>query len=643
MICHLHRDPTSKIAIIGSEVRTEWEFICPAGIDRLNYESVRRSWAPHLKIHIWSLGGLLVLFPGTDWYSIWSPSSLNRGMALQSSSSSIHPTSDNSKSFNAPKSDGYQTPSVELTAFAPFGNILNATDNSTKHLVPPRGNSQDDTVLSSDHPPVSPDTAVVDSFPDGGTRSWIVVLGSFFLLMASYGMMNSVGVFQSYLETNQLSSYSSTDVGWISSSFVFVALLLGVYIGPLFDTHGPKVLVYGGSVIFMLSLILFAECKQYWQFLLTFGVLGGIGAALVSTVAMACVPHWFEIRAGQAIGTALAGSGLGGIVFPFVMRAGFSNIGFKWTMRVLAFVVGCLCLLGSFMVRARLPRRKSSKAVIDLRCFKDLKFTFMTLSTFCKSHPVSGFRLSDTWEQISWSVRLATNWLFNSFGAAILLITRNVSDIHYRSRLLDKYECLPGCRPKRVGLLIYFWSPTYITEYQELTYIKSFGTIGRLVAGRIADRYGRLNTLAVAVVLTTLWLFILLYPFQKSVPVLYIFSCLYGLTAASFISVSPVCIRQISDTKEIGLRFGTCYSVVSFAWVIPPLLCSTLLLASIWLNAFFKNSLLVSIPITGELMQKGGPKAMIIWSGSLLVWASCLLALTRWTCLEYTWKWKVKI
>ncbi|KAI7970243.1 hypothetical protein EIK77_000245 [Talaromyces pinophilus] len=234
-------------------------------------------------------------------------------MALESPSSNIHPTSDNSKLYNSARSEDYNTQSVELADFAPFGNILNATDGSTKQPIPSRGDRQDDTVFTSDHPPVSSETAVVDSFPDGGARSWLVVMGSFFLLMASYGMMNSVGVFQSYLETNQLSSYSSTDVGWISSSFVFVALLLGVYIGPLFDSHGPKVLVYGGSVIFMLSLFLFAECKQYWQFLLSFGILGGIGAALVSTVAMACVPHWFEIRAGMAIGTALAGSGLGGI------------------------------------------------------------------------------------------------------------------------------------------------------------------------------------------------------------------------------------------------------------------------------------------------------------------------------------------
>jgi MFS family permease len=308
-------------------------------------------------------------------------------MALESSSrSAAHQTSTH-KLTDVP--DTYDIQPLELSNLDPCGFVVGAgnsnKDESSIHRASFHGSHNDhdnDHEQQSEQPPTDT-TNIVDSFPDGGTRSWLVVFGSFFLLMASYGMMNSVGVFQSYLETNQLSTYNSTDVGWIPSVFVFGTLFLGVYIGPLFDSHGPKMLVYAGSAVLMLSLFLFAECTQYWQFLLCFGVLGGIGAALVSTVAMACVPHWFQVRAGMAIGTALAGSGLGGVVFPLVLRAGFSNIGFKWTMRVLAFVVGFLCFLGSFMVRSRLPRAKTTKVVIDLRCFKDLKFTWMTFSTFC--------------------------------------------------------------------------------------------------------------------------------------------------------------------------------------------------------------------------------------------------------------------
>jgi MFS family permease len=241
-------------------------------------------------------------------------------------------------------------------------------------------------------------------FPDGGFSSWLVVLGSFFLLMASYGLMNSVGVLQSYLQTHQLSDYSSRDVGWISSVFVFVALLLGVQIGPLFDRYGPKGLAYAGSVIFVASLFLVAECTRYWHFFLCFGILGGIGAALVSTVGMACVPHWFHVRAGMAMGTAMAGSGLGGVVFPFLLKAGFGNLGYPWAIRILAFVIAGLCAFGSFLVKARLPKGKS-KATINLKCFRDMRFTWMVFGTFGKLLKIDlSVNWSDMFLQV-WSSR----------------------------------------------------------------------------------------------------------------------------------------------------------------------------------------------------------------------------------------------
>jgi MFS family permease len=69
----------------------------------------------------------------------------------------------------------------------------------------------------------------------------------------------------------------------------------------------------------------------------------------------------------------------------------------------------------------------------------------------------------------------------------------------------------------------------------------------------------------IQVALATLCLFTILYPFSHRLTALYVFSAIYGFSAGSFISLAPVCIRQISDTKEIGMKFGTCYSLVSFA------------------------------------------------------------------------------
>jgi MFS family permease len=249
----------------------------------------------------------------------------------------------------------------------------------------PTGNETENPFTFGVSTPQAETTDPYDDFPDGGTRSWLVVLGSFFLLMASYGLMNSVGVLQSYLETHQLEGYSSRDVGWISGIFVWTSLGLGVFVGPLFDAYGPKELVTAGTGIYSLSVLLMAECTLYWHFVLCFGFLAGIGAALISNVGMSCVPHWFQAKAGMAIGTAMAGSGLGGVIFPYILRGTFGSVGYKWGMRITALVVLVMCGIASFLVKSRLPRNGRLKAAFDIRCFKDARFTWMALATFCTS------------------------------------------------------------------------------------------------------------------------------------------------------------------------------------------------------------------------------------------------------------------
>ncbi|KAL2870563.1 major facilitator superfamily domain-containing protein [Aspergillus lucknowensis] len=402
-----------------------------------------------------------------------------------------------------------------------------------------------------------------DEFPDGGTRSWLVVLGSFFLLMASYGLMNSVGVLQSYLETHQLSAYSSRDVGWISGVFVFTALGLGVFVGPLFDAYGPKELVTVGSALYSLSILLTAECTHYWHFILCFGLLAGVGAALICNVGMSCIPHWFQARAGMAIGTAMAGAGLGGVVFPYILRESWARVGFKWGMRIAALVILTLCGGASFLVKARLPREGRLKAAFDIRCFKDARFTCISAATFCLELVV--FAL------IGLLPTYVVGQGFTGTSSVNLLVVLNVTN------------CL-----------------------------------GRLIAGRVADRYGRLNVLILLISLAVVQIFAILYPFSHSLAALYVFCALYGVTSGSFICLAPVCVRQISPAKEIGMRFGTFYCLVSFAT-------------------------LICIPIGGEMLEKVGARMVVAWLGGVLVLAMLLFVVARWACLDYKWNWRSKI
>ena len=94
----------------------------------------------------------------------------------------------------------------------------------------------------------SPGQAEAHGFPEGSLRAWLVVLGSFSGMTASFGVLNSAGTFQVYLSMNQLADESPSAVGWIFSLYAFLTFFCGVQIGPIFDAYGPRWLVFAGTV-----------------------------------------------------------------------------------------------------------------------------------------------------------------------------------------------------------------------------------------------------------------------------------------------------------------------------------------------------------------------------------------------------------
>ena len=92
-------------------------------------------------------------------------------------------------------------------------------------------------------------------YPEGGLRAWLVVLGSFSGMLASFGIMNTIGTFQTYLSTHQLASYSPSAIGWIFSLYVFLSFFCGVQIGPVFDAKGPRWIVVSGTVCLLAGIV----------------------------------------------------------------------------------------------------------------------------------------------------------------------------------------------------------------------------------------------------------------------------------------------------------------------------------------------------------------------------------------------------
>lgn len=98
------------------------------------------------------------------------------------------------------------------------------------------------------------------SYPEGGLEAWLVVFGSFCAMLAALGTMNTIGVYQAYVSTHQLSNYTESEVSWIFSMYSFLSFFGGVQVGPYFDAKGPRLLVFVGSVFLVASTLLLGIC-----------------------------------------------------------------------------------------------------------------------------------------------------------------------------------------------------------------------------------------------------------------------------------------------------------------------------------------------------------------------------------------------
>lgn len=97
-------------------------------------------------------------------------------------------------------------------------------------------------------------------YPEGGLRAWLVVFGSWCAMFASLGIANALASFQAYISQNQLSTYTPDQIGWIFSIYTFLSFACGIYIGPLFDVHGPLFLTIPGGICVVLSMLLLGVC-----------------------------------------------------------------------------------------------------------------------------------------------------------------------------------------------------------------------------------------------------------------------------------------------------------------------------------------------------------------------------------------------
>lgn len=258
------------------------------------------------------------------------------------------------------------------------------------------------------------------------------------------------------------------------------------------------------------------EDAEYYQIILTYSVLGGLGGALLNSPAYGAIAHFFNVRRGLATGIASTAGGVGGVVFPVLLRALLPSIGFAWSCRVLAFIMLGLAIPSNLFIKTRLAiargpdgRAKVQSVWPDFSVFKDARFAFASVGIFF----------------MEWGLFIPLTYIV-SYSAA-----------HGQ----DATE-----------------------SYLLLSYLNAGSVLGRVLPGFLADRFGRFNVIIITIALCVITVLALWLPAGTSEAILIVYAVLFGFASGSNLGLVPVCLGQLCDHRRYGRLYSTAMMVASF-------------------------------------------------------------------------------
>jgi hypothetical protein len=185
-------------------------------------------------------------------------------------------------------------------------------------------------------------------------RSAFVLIGAFCAFFCSVGFFNAWGIFQEYYHAHQLSNKSDFDISWIGSFAICAMYLSAPAVGIAYDKIGPDVLVIIGSVGVLFAIFMTSLCKEFYQIFLAQALVLGVSSAFLVTPSLSTLTKYFRKNRALGMGIVVAGSSTGGVIWPIVLDQllNHTDLGFGWTIRIVAFIMLPLLGLSCLLIRA---------------------------------------------------------------------------------------------------------------------------------------------------------------------------------------------------------------------------------------------------------------------------------------------------
>ncbi|KAL1979612.1 hypothetical protein VTN96DRAFT_5452 [Rasamsonia emersonii] len=352
------------------------------------------------------------------------------------------------------------------------------------------------------------------------TRANLTLAGSFGVMFCTVGFGNAFGVFQEYYEASLLSNESESNVSWLGSINIFLLFAGSLFTGPILDLFGPVIMFWLGSIATAFSMMMTSLCKEFWQFILAQGILLGLSMTLLVCPAVALVSQYFRKRRAVAVGVTVAGSSIGGVVWPIIVNELLKkpNIGFGWTMRISGFIMLVILVVSSIIARSPEKQNKSDAEKQQSTPAGNRKWDWTIVKTPAMLLTALGF-------------------FFNYLGmfSPFFFVTSYAVTRGFSQNL----------------------------AFYTVSILNGGSFFGRVLPGLVADRYGKFN---LCIIMTAFsGIIALCWTTATSVAGLVIFSAAYGFASGGILSLQQACAAQLATPQTMGTALGFVMTAAALA------------------------------------------------------------------------------
>ncbi|KAJ7782377.1 MFS general substrate transporter [Mycena maculata] len=212
--------------------------------------------------------------------------------------------------------------------------------------------------------------------------AWVVEL-----LVWSYPF--SYGVFLEYYKTHVFQDAPPSLLAIVGSMSTGIIYLASWLILPVISRYPAlkKPLMALGVVFCAAGLIGAAFATQPWQLVLTQGVIYALGGSFLYFPVMTYLFEWFSERKGLANGIIFSGTGVGGIVVPIIVEVLLRKYGHRITLVALAVAFVVLIIPAFPYMKPRLPIPKTAEHSINISFLHSPAFWILFFANLVQGLP----------------------------------------------------------------------------------------------------------------------------------------------------------------------------------------------------------------------------------------------------------------